>query len=130
MMKRIVFFVVCFALLLAFSACGLNGSDVSLTSGIYYMDGDYEDPKIPYLQLDLEENSFALGRESMMSYAEHGSFKITNGKLKAKSQNTTFVFEIKDATTLILIDAGNDEYFQLLENSEFVCIADLCYNFI
>lgn len=124
-MKRIISLAICLALFLSFPGCGTDRSDIKLTSGNYYLVGDYEEHMTPCLWLDMDENTFALGAGVAVSYAEHGSFEINDGKLTATSQSTTFVFEIKDSQTLVLIDSGDKEFLQLPENAEFVFKEDI-----
>ena len=79
----------------------------------------------PYLWIDTDENKFALGAGSIISYAEHGTYEIADGKVIATSQSTTFEFEIKDNNTLVLIDNGDNEYFKIPINTQFVYSEDL-----
>lgn len=73
----------------------------------------------PYLCLDVNENTFSLGAGSVVSIELYGSYKITDGKLIATSRDTTFEFEIKDDTTLVLIDNGGNDFFKILVDTEF-----------
>lgn len=119
-MKRYALIGVFIFLLVAIVGCNANNSTITPTSGTYYVTGDYEEDLTPYLWLDTKDNTFALGSGSVVSYAERGSFEIKDEKLIATSQNTTFVFEIKDKKTLVLIDNGDNEFFKLPNNAEFV----------
>ena len=123
-MKHISFVAVCLAFLLVIPGCAPNRLDSALTPGNYYAVGDYEENLTPYLFLNTDDQSFILGAGSIISYAEIGSFKIKDGKLIAKSQTTTFVFKVKNPKTLILIDNGDNDYFKLPENTEFVLSDD------
>lgn len=124
-MKRLTAFAVCLALLFAFAGCGTDRSDIELVSGKYYLVGDYEEHMTPCLWLDMDENTFVLGAGLAVSYAERGSFEVSDGKLTATSQSTTYAFEIKDSQTLMLTDIGDKELFQLPENAEFVFKEDI-----
>lgn len=124
-MKQYTYILVCIFLIFAIVGCSSNNDTITLASGNYYIVGDYEEHMTPYLWIDAEEHTFSLGAGSIISYAERGSFEINEGKLVATSQSTTFVFEIKDNKTLILIDSGDDEYFKLPSNSEFVYSEEL-----
>ena len=79
----------------------------------------------PYLWIDTDKNEFSLGAGSIISYAERGTYEIADGKVIATSQSTTFEFEMKDNTTLVLIDNGDNEYFKLPINTQFVYSEDL-----
>ena len=61
-----------------------------------------------------------MGAGSTVSFQAQGSFSIEGNSLVATTQISTFVFEIKDSKTLILIDNGDNEFFQLKENTEFI----------
>ena len=122
-MKRIICFLFC--LLMLFSCVGCDSDTTPVLSGSYYAVGDYEEMLTPYLWIDTDENKFALGAGSIISYAEHGTYEIADGKVIATSQSTTFEFEIKDNNTLVLIDNGDNEYFKIPINTQFVYSEDL-----
>ena len=119
-MKRIAVLGLCIAMLLAFVGCGSGKTEGNLKSGNYYMVGDYEEYLTPYIWLDTEENTFSLGEGHILSYAEIGTFEIEGNKLIATSQSTTYIFEIKNESTLVLIDNGADKGLVLPNNSEFL----------
>ena len=108
-MKRIFCYLVCFLIL--FSIAGCNSDTCPVRSGNYYAVGDYEEMLTPYLWI--------------VSYAEHGTYEITEGKVIAASQSTTFKFEIKDKNTLVLIDNGDNDYFKIPVNTQFIYSEDL-----
>jgi len=122
-MKRIICFLIC--LLMLFSFVGCDSDTTPVLSGSYYAVGDYEEMLTPYLWIDTDKNEFALGAGSIISYAEHGTYEIADGKVIATSQSTTFEFEIKDNNTLVLIDNGDNEYFKIPINTQFVYSEDL-----
>lgn len=123
--QYIVLFSICLSIFLVLVGCNTNPSnDVDLLSGTYFKDGAYAEVETPYLHLDFENNSFRFGQSMVMSYAEGGTFKIEAGKLIAESQSATFVFEIKNAKTLVLIDSGDSEIFQESEGSKFIYYKD------
>ena len=76
------------------------------------------------MSLSLDDNTVRVGAGSLFSLQAYGSFEINGSKLIATSQITTFVFEIKDSRTLVLIDNGDNENFQLAENTVFIFCAD------
>lgn len=123
-MKRILCCLVCLILLASFVGCNADNNTTSLRSGDYYAVGDYEEMLTPYLFLNADENEFALGPGTIMSYAEIGTYKEVEGKIIATSQSTTFQFDIKDENTLILIDTGDSESFKTLLNTQFVFSED------
>ena len=122
-MKRIFCSLVCFLIL--FSIAGCNSDTCPVRSGNYYAVGDYEEMLTPYLRIDTDKNEFSLGAGSVISYAEHGTYEITDGKVIAASQSTTFKFEIKDKNTLVLIDNGDNDYFKIPVNTQFIYSEDL-----
>ena len=123
-MKRFLCCFICIVLMISFGGCN-SDNNTSILSGSYYAVGDYEEMLTPYLWLDTNENKFSLGAGSVVSHAERGSYEIADGKMIATSQSTTFVFEIRDEDTLVLIDNGANEYFKIPINTQFVFSKDL-----
>ena len=119
-MKRIISFFICLIILISFSSCNADNNATSLRSGNYYAVGDYEEMLTPYVWLDIEQNKFSFGPGSVVSYAERGIYEVVDGVIIATSQSTTFQFEIVDKNTLILIDNGDNEYFKIPVNTQFV----------
>ena len=113
----ILFFTICLNL---FSCQNINSDSCNLSSGTYYMLGNYEELMTPYVALNFEDYTFRMGAGALFSYEEHGEFIIENDTIKATSQSTIFIFKITDNNSLVLIDNGDNEYFQMPENSEFV----------
>ena len=74
----------------------------------------------PCLYLDTDQKTFLFGAGSIISYLEHGTYEVADGTIVATSQSTTFRFEIVDKNTLILIDNGDNEYFKIPLNTQFV----------
>lgn len=124
-MKRILYCIVCLIILASFIGCNTDKNTTSLRSGSFYAVGDYEEMFTPYFWLDTDENKFALGAGSVVSYAEHGTYEVVKGKIIATSQSTTFQFEIRDENTLVLIDNGDNEFFKIPVNTQFVFSKDL-----
>ncbi|MBQ2675978.1 MAG: hypothetical protein IJF54_01065 [Clostridia bacterium] len=122
-MKRILCCLICLVMLFLFVGCNSNTTPV--LSGIYYVKGDFEEGLTPYVSLSLDDNTFSMGAGSLVSFAANGSFTIEEDTLVATTQIATFVFNITDSNTLVLVDNGDNEYFQLAENSEFVYSNDL-----
>ena len=119
-MKRFFILTFCLLFLLAFVGCNSSESEEKLISGTYYMSGDFDEGLTPYVSLSLEDGAFAMGTGSIVSLQAQGSFSVEGNSLVATTQISTFVFEIKDSKTLILIDSGDNEFFQLKENTEFI----------
>lgn len=122
-MKRIICCLIC--LLMLFSFVGCNSDTTPVLSGNYYAVGDYEKGLTPYVSLSLDDNTFSMGAGSLFSFAANGSFVIKEDTLVATTQIATFVFDITDSNTLVLVDNGDNEFFQPAENSEFVYSDDL-----
>lgn len=106
-MKRFKLLALCIAVILTMAGCGSPQPEVTLFDGDYECVGDYDEMLTPYLWLNTGDQSFSLGMGKIVSYAERGSYEIKDGKLIAAGQNQTYVFEIKDARTLVLSDAGS-----------------------
>ncbi|MBE6959903.1 MAG: hypothetical protein E7448_04180 [Ruminococcaceae bacterium] len=124
-MKQILCCFVCIIVLVSAVGCTSNSNVPSLLSGNYYAVGNYEEMFTPYLYLNAKENKFLFGTGAVISYAEYGTYEVVNGTIIATSQSTTFRFEIKDENTLILIDNGDNEYFKIPVNTQFVFSEDL-----
>ena len=96
----------------------------ALIPGFYYAVGEYEQFLTPYLCLETDKNQFSFGAGSVVSYAEHGTYKIEDGVIIAASQSTVFEyeikFEIKDEKTLVLIYKGDDFPFDIPVGTQFV----------
>ncbi|MBQ6706092.1 MAG: hypothetical protein IJN07_01090 [Clostridia bacterium] len=117
-MKRILCCLICLVILFLFVGCNSNTTPV--LSGVYYAEGDYKEGLTPYVSLSLDDNTFSMGAGSLFSFAVNGSFVIEKDTLVATTQSATFVFDITDSNTLVLVDNGDNEFFQPAENSEFV----------
>ena len=122
-MKRIICCLICFLTLLSAVGCGSDTTPV--LSGNYYAVGDYDEMLTPYLSLDTDNSKFRFGAGSVVSYQEYGSYKITDGKLIATSQYTTYEFEIKGDNTLVLTDNGDNDFFKIPVDTEFEYSEDL-----
>ena len=82
-MKRTVCITVCILVLLACVGCSSHSNTVSLTSGMYYAEGDYEAGLTPYVSLSFDDNTFSMGAGSLASFAAIGSFTIEEDTLVA-----------------------------------------------
>ena len=122
-MKRIIVCLLCILVILLLTSC--NSDATPVLSGNYYAVGDYEEMLTPYLLLDTTDNQFAFGPGSVVSYAEHGSYKITDGKIIATSLSTTYEFDIKDERTLVLVNNGDKKFFKIPIGTQFVYSKDL-----
>ena len=69
-MKRISCILISLIMLLSFSGC--SSDEITLSAGVYFADGDYEELLTPYLSLDANTNHFAFGQGSLVSYQEYG----------------------------------------------------------
>lgn len=122
-MKRILCCLICLVMFFFFTGC--NSNTASVLSGFYYAKGDFEEGSTPYVFILLDDNTFSMGVGRLTSFAAYGSFTIEEDTLVAATQIGTFVFKITDSNTLVLVDNGYNEYFQLAENSEFIYSNDL-----
>ena len=124
-MKRVISFFICLILLISFSGCNTDNDSTLLHSGNYYAVGDYEEMLTPYVGLDIEQNKFSFGAGAVVSYEEQGIYEVVEGVIIATSQSTTFKFDIVDKNTLVLIDNGDNEYFKIPINTQFIFSEDL-----
>ena len=123
MTKRFALFTVCVLLLAGMTGCHSNDSTAPIGSGVYYVVGDFSEPVIPLLILDMENRFFAFKPFSRSGYGHYGSFEIKDQQMIAAIGNWTFVFEIKDKHTLILTEEGDTSY-DVPYNSEFLFSED------
>ena len=123
-MKRIICIATCLLLILGCVGCNFDNNTPILNHGNYYADGDFEEGLTPYVSLTLDEISFRMGAGDLVSFQAYGSFEINGNELIATTQLAIFVFEIKDPKTIVLIDSGDNEYFQFPENTQFVFFED------
>ena len=124
-MKRFLCFLMVFITILLFASCNSDKNSITLRTGTYYAVGDYEEFMVPYLYLDTTDNTFSLGESSLMSYAENGIYEIIDDVILATAQDIKLKFKIKDKNTLILIDNGDYDVFEIPVNTEFVFSEDL-----
>ena len=121
MKKSISLVLAIIVIIVALISCQSSQSDpCNLPSGTYYMMGEFEELMIPYLSLNFEDHTFRMGAGALVSYQEQGSFVVHENCITATSQTTAFVFEITDQNTLLLVDNGDNEYFKMPINSEYV----------
>jgi hypothetical protein len=119
-MKKAIAFILLAIVCICHVSCKNSVSDPSdLSSGIYYASGNYEEFMVPYLLLDFEDYSFSMSMGAIVSYAEHGTFTVKDNRLTATTQNGKSVFEIKNNSTLVLIEEDIFAW-ELPENLEFV----------
>ena len=122
-MKRTIAFVLIVIICLGMLSCRESNTDsdpCSLSSGTYYMVGEFEELMTPYLSLDFDDYTFSMGTGALVSFQAQGTFTVKGISLVATTQISTFVFEITENNTLILVDNGDTEAFQMPENSEYV----------
>ena len=124
-MRKTISFFICLVLLISLFSCKSDNNLSSLRSGHYYAVGEYEEMLTPYLRLDTDQNKFSFGAGSVISYAERGTYEVVDGVIIATSQSTTFQFDIVDKNTLVLIDNGDNEYFKIPVNTQFIFSEDL-----
>lgn len=121
MKQYIVVIAICLSVFLVLAGCNINRSEnMELPTGFYFENGAYWEAETPYLHLDFEENSLCFGKSMITSYAESGSFKVKDGKIMAECQSATFIFEIINSKTVMLVDSGVSELFRDLEGAKFI----------
>ncbi len=112
-MKRILCLIFCLLVLFSFVGCNPNNTPLS---GYYITDGGGASP---YLHLNSDTNNFRAGQGMIYSFAIIGTYKIKDGMVIASSEYTTVKFEILDKETLVLIDKGDPDYFDVPVNTIF-----------
>ncbi len=123
-MKRIIALCLVTIYIFLFIGCnsntGHNSNTSNLLSGSYYAVGDYEEMLIPYLRINAENNEFRFCAGDIVSYTEYGTYDVENRIIIATSQITTCKFEIKDTKTFVLTDSGDNDYFKIPINTQFI----------
>lgn len=114
-MRKLLLVIFTLTLLLGLFGCSSN----DLKSGYYYAAGEYEEFMTPYVSLNFDDNTLSFGEGTLLSYAENGSFQVKRESITATTQNATFIFKIKDSSTIILIDCENYAPFAKYEGTEF-----------
>ena len=74
----------------------------------------------PYLSLNGDDHTFYLGAGELVSAAAYGTYEVKDSRLIAKSQVGTYVFEIMDSGSVVLIENGDNHFLQLPTYTEFV----------
>ena len=118
-MKKAITLILLVIVCICLVSCKNSVSKCELASGTYYASGNYEEFLVPYVQLDFEDYSFSMGMGAIISYEEHGTFTVADNRLTATTQLGKAVFEIKNDSTLVLIEQ-NIPAWELPENLEFV----------
>ena len=96
------------------------GKPVELKSGSYFLESDEDSIMVPYLYLDLENNTAHLSGGIAMSYAENGTVTVDGTRFLVETQPTTYVFRVQNADTLVLTDCTGKNPFQLPIGGELV----------
>ena len=117
-MKKFIALLLVALSALLFAGCKAQTND--LKSGEYFAVGDYDEFLTPYICLVTDKNEFSFGAGAVVSYVEHGSYKIKDGVIIATSQSKTFKFEIKDSKTLVLLEIGDYDPFGIPSGTQFV----------
>ncbi len=115
-MKK-VGFIFCFILLFILAGCVSNPK--TLEQGTYYCT-NVPDKSTQYIHINLTDSTFYIGGDTFSSYREQGTIKVENGKLFASSEASTYVFEIKNNKTLILIENAETFPLYLHKNAKFI----------
>lgn len=89
------------------------GKPVELKPGSYFLESDEDAIMVPYLYLDLENNSAHLSGGMAMSYAETGTVTVDGTRILVETRPTTYVFRIQDEDTLVLTDCTGENPFDL-----------------
>lgn len=110
-MKRLFSAALCLLLLL--TAAGCAKTDAEVQSGCYFLESGEDTFMVPYLYLDLENNSAHLSGGMAISYAETGTVTLNGTQLLVETVPTTYVFRIQEEKTLILTDCTGENPFDL-----------------
>ncbi|MBQ8515278.1 MAG: hypothetical protein IJ496_07760 [Ruminococcus sp.] len=104
----------------ALTGCG-PVADITITSGAYIMDipEDSEALTAPCLTLDDTDGSMQLDSDYLSSYLCTGSYKISDGRLTAVTDDGkyTYIFEIIDENTLKFLQTESSEIINIDERS-------------
>lgn len=110
-MKKFISTFVC-VILLMFALCSCSNKPIyGLSEGCYMLNITSDTYPSPSIDFDLENNTFTFKYDPLSSYFTHGTFRITNGKVIAKTDDGkyTYIFEITDNDTITFIQNGSSE---------------------
>ena len=95
-------------LICAFLSGCVNGKS-SISAGTYVMQGVSEDFLAPRITFDPEDSSFSFAYDLLLSYLPHGTFTVSDRKLRAATEDGKFVyvFEVVDDSTLRFVQSGS-----------------------
>jgi len=123
-MKKLLCIAMPFAMLLLFAGCTSQKTAPKLPSGYFYAAGE-DAEYLAVVTIDTNEREFRIQDSHWSSYSEYGTYKIKSGKLTATTQNTRFIFEIKDENTLVLTQFADEVWDWLQTGMEFVYSEDM-----
>ncbi len=120
-MKKWILMILCLLLMGSLAACQEETQEpAALSTGRYYIVGDYTDGLRPYLAVDLVEKRFEISMGATFSHRETGSFTVDGRNVTVKTEVATYVFYIESDTRLIMLDNGGSQNASLRVNSVFV----------
>ena len=121
MKKKLVICLVAAAILAALVLCAVRpGKPVQLRSGSYFLEQEGEGIMIPYLYLDLTNNSAHLSGGMAISYAETGTLSRDGSQVLVDTGTTAYVFRVQDEKTLVLTDCAGENPFKLPAEGKLV----------
>lgn len=106
--KKISCMLLTLLLVCAFlSGCIKEKSQIS--AGTYVMQGASEAFLAPHITFDPEDSSFSFAYDLLLSYLPHGTFTVSDRKLRATTEDGKFVylFEVVDDSTLRFVQSGS-----------------------
>lgn len=102
-LRKILFILLIFIFLI--SGCTKSKPEYKVSDGVY----ESEENSLVYIQFDVENEEFTFVHTSYSSYLPHGNFECIDGKITAKDEKETYIFEILDDETIVFINDGSTE---------------------
>lgn len=93
------FFLILLIFLLWITGCTKSKPEYGVSDGVYTS----EQNSLVYIQFDVEKEEFTFDHTSYSSYLPHGNFECTDGRITAKDEKGTYVFEILDDETIVFL---------------------------
>ncbi len=111
MLKKLLSIVFCVLIpLTALCACK-DDTVYGISSGAYVLQSETDTPINPTISFDIKDKTFSFTYDPLSSYLSYGSFEITNGKIKAKTDDGkyTYIFKIIDNDKICFVEKGSSK---------------------
>lgn len=107
--KKTILCMLLTLLLVCASLSGCGNEKSPTPAGTYVMQGAAEAFLAPHITFDPEDSSFSFAYDLLLSYLPHGTYTVSDGKLRAATEDGKFVyiFEVVDDATIRFVQSGS-----------------------